>query len=121
LRNGSEEELQVVEMKKVHGEIGPASEFLQAHIKGSLRVKGSQILVDGVEHHELKLLLHKFLYHRGLDGYKVHSAQIFWRLYHLMKRRIRNRPRAVLRPPPKRCHTFSLDDSSPGCLEQNRS
>jgi len=73
LRNGSEEELQVVEMKKVHAEIGPASEFLQAHIKGSLRVKGSQILVDGVEHHELKLLLHKFLYHRGLDGYKVHS------------------------------------------------
>ena len=36
-------------------------------------MKGSQILVEGVEHHELKLLLHKFLYHRGLDGYKVHS------------------------------------------------
>ena len=38
MRNRSEVELQIVEMKKVRAEIGPASEFLQAHIKGSLRV-----------------------------------------------------------------------------------
>jgi hypothetical protein len=69
----SGKELQVIEMKKVRSEIGPASEFLQAHIKGSLRVKGTQILIDGVEHHELKLILHKFLHHRGLNGYKVRS------------------------------------------------
>jgi len=73
VRNRSEVELQIVEMKKVRAEIGPASEFLQAHIKGSLRVKGTQIIVDGVEHQDLKLLLHKFLHHRGLNRYKVHS------------------------------------------------
>jgi len=73
VRNRSEVELQIVEMKKVRAEIGPASEFLKAHIKGSLRVKGTQIIVDEVEHHDLKLLLHKFLHRRGLNRYKVHS------------------------------------------------
>ena len=29
--------MQVVELKKVHDEIGPAAEFLRAHIKGSLQ------------------------------------------------------------------------------------
>ncbi|HZY94700.1 MAG TPA: hypothetical protein VFE98_07590 [Candidatus Bathyarchaeia archaeon] len=65
--------MQVVELKNVHDQIGPAAEFLRTHIKGSLRVKGSQIEIEGVEHYEVKLLLHKFLYHRDLEGYKVHS------------------------------------------------
>jgi hypothetical protein len=29
--------VQVVELKKIHDEIGPAAEFLRAHIKGSLQ------------------------------------------------------------------------------------
>ncbi len=69
--------VQVVELKRVRDEIGPAVEFLQAHVKGSLRVKGSRIEMEEAEHDEVKLLLHKFLHHRGLVNYKVHSQPGF--------------------------------------------
>lgn len=64
-------------MRRVRDEIGSAAEFLQAHIQGSVRVKGSQIQIEGAEHQEVKLLLHKFLHLRRLEGYKVHAQPGF--------------------------------------------
>src|SRR2546425_8886151 len=100
-------------MKKVHAETGPASEFLQAHIKGSLRVKGSQILVDGVEHHELKLLLHKFLYHRGLDGYKVHSRPDILEIVPPDEKQDQKPSVCRLPTPPETMHNFFPGRKSP--------
>jgi hypothetical protein len=54
--------MQVVEMKKVQDEIEPVIDFLRTCIKGSLRVKGSQIEIEEATHDEVKLLLHKFLH-----------------------------------------------------------
>jgi hypothetical protein len=65
--------LQVIELKRVHEETGPLAEFLRTHVKGPLRIEGSRIEIEGAEHDEVKLLVHKFLYQRGLSGYKVHS------------------------------------------------
>ncbi len=65
--------MQVVELRRVHEEIGPAAEFLRIHLKKPLRVKGSRIEIDDAEHGEVKLLVHKFLHQRGLNACKVHS------------------------------------------------
>jgi hypothetical protein len=65
--------LEIVEMRKVHDEIGPMTDFLEAHVKGSIKVKGSRIIVDGADHSSLKMLVHKYLHQKGLVGYKVHS------------------------------------------------
>jgi len=35
--------------------------------------KGNQIQVEGLKHKEVKLLLHKFLRHNGLDSHRVLS------------------------------------------------
>ncbi len=40
-------------------------------------MKGTQIEIEGAGHDEVKLLLHKFLHHRGLRTYKVHSQPGF--------------------------------------------
>ncbi len=69
--------VQVVEMKKIHDEIKPAVEYLRAHVKDPVRVKGSQIMIESAEHDHVKLLLHKYLHHRHLEGYKVHSESGF--------------------------------------------
>lgn len=65
--------MQIVEMKKVHSEIEPMVEYLRSHIKGSIEVKNNRIMIEGPKHDEVKLLLHKYLHHKGLVGYKVHS------------------------------------------------
>ncbi len=69
--------VQIVEMKKVHDEIESVAEYLRAHVKGTVRVKGSRIMIEDAEHDQVKLLLHKFLHHRHLEGYKVHSQPGF--------------------------------------------
>lgn len=65
--------MQVVEMKKAHDEIESMAEYLRAHLKGPVQVKSSRITIEGAKHDEVKLLLHKYLHHKGLAGYKVHS------------------------------------------------
>lgn len=77
--------VEIVELKQVHAEVGPAAEFFRAHVNGPMRVKGSQIEIDGAEHEEVKLLLHKFLHHRHLEGYKVHSQPGFIEVVHARK------------------------------------
>jgi hypothetical protein len=69
--------VQVVEMKKVKGEIEPLIAFLRSHVKGSLTVKGSRIEIEGATHDEVKQLLHKFLHQNGLTNHKVHSQPGF--------------------------------------------
>ena len=63
----------VVELKRLHKEAGPAAKFLLPRIDGKLRLKGSQVQIEGAKAKEVKLLLRKFLHHRGLNGYKVLS------------------------------------------------
>ncbi len=62
-----------VELKNLHKETGAAASFLQSKIEGKLKIKGTQIQVEGAKAKDVKLLLHKFLHHRGLDGYRVLS------------------------------------------------
>ena len=53
-----------------------AVDFLREHgknVKAHVSAKGNQIQVEGLRHKEVKLLLHKFLRHNGLDDHRVLS------------------------------------------------
>jgi hypothetical protein len=65
--------LETVDFSRIPGELASATDFLRDHVDGRIKTKGKQILVDGAKHREVKLLLHKFLRHRSLDGYRVVS------------------------------------------------
>lgn len=62
-----------VDFRKAHDQQSEAADFLKRHVKGPVLTKGSQIEVDGISHKEAKLMLHKFLRHSGLDGYRILS------------------------------------------------
>jgi len=69
-------EQQTVDLAKLRGKTGPAVDFLREHVKkvkGRVSAKGTQIQVEGLKHREIKLLLHKFLRHNGLDDHRVLS------------------------------------------------
>jgi len=69
-------EQQTVDLAKLRGKTGPAVDFLREHVKkvkGRVSAKGTQIQVEGLKHREIKLLLHKFLRHNGLDEHRVLS------------------------------------------------
>ncbi len=61
----------VVELKMLPGEAGAATKFLQLKIPGGIKVDGNKIEVEDEKGRDVKLLLHKFLHHEGLDGYRV--------------------------------------------------
>ncbi len=65
--------LETIEFKRIPKEATQAANFLRDHVQGRVKTRGSQIQVEGAKHRELKLLLHKFLRHRGLEGYRVLS------------------------------------------------
>jgi len=65
-----------VNLARLPGKVGPAGDFLREHVKslkGHVSTKGNQIQVEGLKHKEVKLLLHKFLRHSGLDDHRVLS------------------------------------------------
>ncbi len=65
-----------MDLGKVPNRIGTAVDFLREHVKkvsGRVSSKGNQIQVEGLKHREVKLLLHKFLRHNGLDDHRVLS------------------------------------------------
>ena len=65
-----------MDLGKLRGKTGPAVDFLREHVKkvkGRVSAKGTQIQVEGLKHREIKLLLHKFLRHNGLDDHRVLS------------------------------------------------
>jgi len=69
-------EQQTVDLARLPGKVRPAVDFLKEHVKNlNVRVstKGNQIQVEGLKHKEVKLLLHKFLRHNGLDDHRVLS------------------------------------------------
>ena len=72
----TKKEQQTVDLGKVPDKTGVAVDFLREHVKsvkGRVSTKGSQIQVEGLKHKEVKLLLHKFLRHNGLDDHRVLS------------------------------------------------
>lgn len=72
----TKKEQQTVDLGKVPDKTGVAVDFLREHVKsvkGRVSSKGSQIQVEGLKHKEVKLLLHKFLRHNGLDDHRVIS------------------------------------------------
>lgn len=72
----TEKEHQIVDLAKLPDKIGAAVDFLREHVrnvKGRVSTKGNQIQVEGLKHKEVKLLLHKFLRHNGLDDHRVLS------------------------------------------------
>jgi hypothetical protein len=69
-------EPQTVDLAKLPEKTGPAVDFLREHVisvKGRVSAKGTKIQVEGLKHREVKLLLHKFLRHNGLDDHRVLS------------------------------------------------
>jgi hypothetical protein len=65
-----------VDLTKLPGKTSAAVDFLREHVisvKGRVSAKGTQIQVEGLKHKEVKLLLHKFLRHNGLDDHRVLS------------------------------------------------
>jgi hypothetical protein len=69
-------EQQTINLAKLPAQIGSAADFLKEHVKGvkgRVSTKGNQIQVEGLKHREVKLLLHKFLRHNGLDDHRVLS------------------------------------------------
>jgi hypothetical protein len=69
-------EQQTVDLGKLPGELASAVDFLREHVKdlkGRVSTKGNQIQVEGVKHKQVKLFLHKFLRHAGLNDHRVLS------------------------------------------------
>jgi len=69
-------EQQTVELGKLSGQLEAVTDFLREHVKdlkGRVLVKGNQIQVEGVKHKQVKLFLHKFLRHAGLNDHRVLS------------------------------------------------
>jgi hypothetical protein len=72
----TKKEQQIVDLGKLPDKTGAAVDFLREHVrdvKGRVSTKGSQIQVEGLKHKEVKLLMHKFLRHNGLDDHRVLS------------------------------------------------
>ena len=70
------EKQQTVDLTKLADKTGTAADFLREHVKtvkGRVSTKGSQIQVEGLKHKEVRLLLHKFLRHNGLNDHRVLS------------------------------------------------
>lgn len=75
-REKAKKEQQIVDMGKLPDKIGVAVDFLREHVKsvdGRVSTRGNQIQVEGLKHKDVKLLLHKFLRHNGLDDHRVLS------------------------------------------------
>ena len=72
----TKKEQQIIELGKLPDRTGAAVDFLREHVrdvKGRVSIKGNQIQVEGLKHKEVKLLMHKFLRHNGLDDHRVLS------------------------------------------------
>jgi hypothetical protein len=62
-----------VELKQLHDRASEATAFLKSKVEGKMKTKGTQLQIEGAKTKEIKLLLHKFLHHQGLDHYRVLS------------------------------------------------
>ncbi|HZY47281.1 MAG TPA: hypothetical protein VFE96_05730 [Candidatus Bathyarchaeia archaeon] len=62
-----------VELKALQDRTSEAIQFLKSKIEGKSRTKRTQLQIEGARTKEVKLLLHKFLHHQGMDDYRVLS------------------------------------------------
>ena len=62
-----------VELKELHDRASEATQFLKSKVEGKVRAKGTQLQIEGAKTKQVKLLLHKFLHHQGLNHYRVLS------------------------------------------------
>jgi hypothetical protein len=62
-----------IELKELHDRVSEATQFLKSKVEGKMKIKGSQVQIEGAKTKEVKLLLHKFLHHQGLNHYRVLS------------------------------------------------
>src|SRR6267378_4952049 len=64
-----------VELKALQDRSSEAAQFLKSKVEGKMKTKGTQLQIEGARHKEVKLQLHKFLHHQGLDHYRVLSQR----------------------------------------------
>ena len=62
-----------IELKELHDRASEAAQFLKSKVEGKMTTKGTQLKIEGGRTKEIKLLLHKFLHHQGLNHYRVLS------------------------------------------------
>jgi len=62
-----------VELKELHDRASEATQFLKSKVEGKMKTKGTQLQIEGAKTKQVKLLLHKFLHHQGLNHYRVLS------------------------------------------------
>src|SRR5207244_10597893 len=62
-----------VELKELRDRASEATQFLKSKVEGKMKTKGTQLQIEGAKTKEVKLLLHKFLHHQGLNHYRVLS------------------------------------------------
>ncbi len=63
--------LTIVDLGKLHELVKPLAEFLGNNLETRAKVKGSTVQIDQSRHKDVKLALHKFLHHYGLDYYRI--------------------------------------------------
>jgi hypothetical protein len=62
-----------VELKALQDRASEAAQFLKSKVEGKMKTRGTQLQIEGARHKEVKLQLHKFLHHQGLNHYRVLS------------------------------------------------
>src|SRR5437016_14602170 len=62
-----------VELKELHDLANEAAKFLKSKLEGRMKTKGTQVQIEDAKTKQVKLLLHKFLHHQGLNHYRVLS------------------------------------------------
>ncbi len=62
-----------VELKALQDRASEATQFLKSKVEGKMKTKGTQLQIEGAKTKEVKLQLHKFLHHRGLNHFRVLS------------------------------------------------
>ena len=62
-----------VELKELRDRASEATQFLKSKVEGKMKTKGTQVQIEGAKTKQVKLLLHKFLHHQGLNHYRVLS------------------------------------------------
>jgi hypothetical protein len=68
-----------LDLKRLGKNREAAFEYLRSHLAESPRLKGDHVELANTRAGEAKTILHKFLHHAGLDGYRVaviHSGLI---------------------------------------------
>src|SRR5438552_14236128 len=64
-----------VELKALQDRSSEAAQFLKSKVEGKMKAKGTQLQIEGAKTKQVKLLLHKFLHHQGINHYRVLSQR----------------------------------------------